>query len=345
MSRSEFEADRNARIQEVIQTYDTKRHNAYDRLVQLMQWVRASRYPNYIKRRIETQIRNGYRAHVDGIIAARNSDIQAIQGEQYVPPPAPGEVAKVMKSGTFVGINYTGSQYALRGCVTDAEKMAQFTQDHGWKTNSSVLLTDDSSIRPTRTNILKEFAALLKNTGENEVSFFYYSGHGSYTADLGNDEATGYDQVLFPIDYNPIVDDELKHVIQANMKSGAGVIMLMDCCFSGTAMDLKYTYVDSLNNGMITENPNAQETPGDIIMISGCHDLQTSAEATIFNVPQGAVTWAFIECIKTSGLTWHQLLIKMRDLLKRFGFTQIPQLTSGRKIDPHSLISKWIQGS
>ena len=65
-------------------------------------------------------------------------------------------------------------------------------------------------------------------------------------------------------------------------------------------------------------------------MISGCNDVQTSMDATINNTNQGAMTWAFLEAFKSEkNITWRNLLIKMRDLLKKSNFTQLPQLTSG----------------
>ena len=65
-------------------------------------------------------------------------------------------------------------------------------------------------------------------------------------------------------------------------------------------------------------------------MISGCSDVQTSSDAYINNKNQGAMTWAFLEAFKSEkNITWRNLLIKMRDLLKKSNFSQLPQLTSG----------------
>ena len=35
---------------------------------------------------------------------------------------------------------------------------------------------------------------------------------------------------------------------------------LFDCCFSGTVLDLKYQYLDSLDNNLSTVNKNETET-------------------------------------------------------------------------------------
>ena len=42
------------------------------------------------------------------------------------------------------------------------------------------------------------------------------------------------------------------------------------------------------------------------------------------------MTWAFLEAFKSEkNITWRNLLIKMRDLLQKSDFEQLPQLTSG----------------
>ena len=65
-------------------------------------------------------------------------------------------------------------------------------------------------------------------------------------------------------------------------------------------------------------------------MISGCTDKQTSADAFINNISQGAMTWSFIESINSnSKLSWKQLIQNMRKLLTNSRYTQIPQLSTG----------------
>ena len=145
--------------------------------------------------------------------------------------------------------------------------------------------------------------------------------------------------MIIPCDLNRIIDDELKNIIQNNLKKGVTLIALFDSCFSGSVLDLKYQYMDSLDKNNFTENINETETTGNIIMISGCNDVQTSSDANINNKNQGAMTWAFLEAFKSEkNITWRNLLIKMRDLLKKSNFTQLPQLTSGSFLNIDSIV-------
>ena len=172
---------------------------------------------------------------------------------------------------------------------------------------------------------------------------FFYSGHGSYTLDRNNDEQDGYDELIIPCDFKGIIDDELKSIIQTNLKENVTLVGLFDSCFSGTVLDLKYQYLDSLNYDKYTENSKQLETKGNVLMISGCTDNQTSADAFFNGKPNGALTWSFLETLnqnknKSTKCKWRDLVKTMRDLLKKSKFSQIPQLSSGQFTDIDSEI-------
>ena len=236
------------------------------------------------------------------------------------------------KNAVVIGINYIGTQKQLKGCINDANSISSLLTSEGF-TNIK-LLTDNTQDKPTKKNIINEFTTLLANANSGDVIFFFYSGHGSYTQDKNNEEFTGYDQMIVPIDLKCIVDDDLKRIINKNLKKNVTLIAMFDSCFSESVLDLKYQYLDSLNNNNFTENNNETDTTGNVIMISGCSDIQTSSDATINGKKQGALTWAFLETFKSkNNLTWKQLLEGMRDLLKSKNFTQIPQLSCGKFIN------------
>jgi hypothetical protein len=53
---------------------------------------------------------------------------------------------------------------------------------------------------------------LVSDANKHDSLFFHYSGHGSQVRDSNGDEADGYDEVIFPLDYaqtGTIIDDEL----------------------------------------------------------------------------------------------------------------------------------------
>jgi hypothetical protein len=227
-----------------------------------------------------------------------------------------------------IGINYVGSSNELAGCINDVNNINNLLKQNGF--NKITTLTDYTNIKPTKNNILSQFTTLLTNANKGDTIFFFYSGHGSNTRDTNGDEVNNVDELLCPVDYNMIVDDELKNIIQTKLKSGVTLIALFDSCFSGSVLDLRYQYMDSLQNNELTENPNEEETTGQVIMISGCSDIETSADAYINNTNCGAMTWSFLQTLQQNkNITWRELALNMRDFLKKSNFTQTPQLTSG----------------
>lgn len=239
------------------------------------------------------------------------------------------------KKALLVGINYLNTPYALSGCIDDTTRMKELLTSHGF--DDFNILTDLTDVKPTKTNILNEFKNLIINAKSGDVLFFYYSGHGSYTYDRNNDETDGRDEMLVSSDLQAVLDDELKSIIQTHLSREITIIGLFDSCHSGTILDLKYNYLDSNNYDKYSENTKVSECEGNVIMISGCMDTQTSAEALIENKSQGAMTWSFIDCInKTPNCSWRELLKTMRDLLKTTGYEQVPQLSTDSFYDVDS---------
>jgi len=239
---------------------------------------------------------------------------------------------KSKKNALLIGINYTGTPNELNGCINDVESLK--TKLKELKFNNINILTDNTSLKPTKTNILLQLQKLLVESNEGDILFFSYSGHGSSTIDRSGDETDGLDELLVPSDLNAISDDLLKSVIKKYIKKNVILYALFDCCHSGTIVDLKYQYYDSVNYDKFTINQKVEEFNNNIIIISGCMDNQTSADAYINKKFQGAMTWSFLEACKNNpNISLNNLLINMRELLKKSDYTQIPQLSSNKKIN------------
>lgn len=71
-----------------------------------------------------------------------------------------------------------------------------------------------------------------------------------------------------------------------------------------------------------------------MFMYSGCRDDQTSADASIQGSRVGAMSWAFLECMKEwgTGQSYLQVLANTRQLLAG-KYSQIPQLSVDMKTD------------
>ena len=143
----------------------------------------------------------------------------------------------------LIGINYTGTEAALRGCHNDVKHMAQWLQAyHGMSPDHIRVLMDTPRLpatdQPTRANIVEALKGLSRNTAAATV-LIHYSGHGGTMPDRNGDEDDGEDSTLIPVDYETagiICDDEFRAIL-----NGFGphqrVIVVGDCCHSGTLCD------------------------------------------------------------------------------------------------------------
>lgn len=80
-------------------------------------------------------------------------------------------------------------------------------------------------------------------------------------------------------------------------------------------------------------------SPADIVMISGCKDNQTSADANEAGSFTGAMSWAFLTAMSQlqpgHAYTYLTLLQTLRVIMSN-KYTQKPQLSSGHQIDTHA---------
>lgn len=290
---------------------------------------------------LATNIRNIQRSRlrnkpalINALISKHNNEVNILRGNLNSATitinnfqPEFTVTKTINKKALLVGINYINTPYELSGCIDDANRMKNLLTEHGF--NSFNILTDLTPLKATKQNILAEFKNMIVNAQSGDILFFYYSGHGSYTYDRNADEADGKDEMIISCDQQGVLDDEFKTILSNYLKRDITIVGLFDSCHSGTMFDLKFNYLDSNNYDKYTENNKVSECNGNVIMISGCMDSQTSAEAFIDNKAQGALTWSFIESInKTPNSSWRELLKSMRDLLKTNSFSQIPQLST-----------------
>jgi hypothetical protein len=227
----------------------------------------------------------------------------------------------------LVGINNYKGDNKLEGCKNDVSNIKKKLLSLGCF-NIKTLLDENA----TYEKILDSLTTMLTDSISSDLIFFHYSGHGGYEIDNSLDEKnTNCDQNIVDVDLKPISDDVLKSIIAKHLKPNVTLVVLVDSCFSGSVLDLRYQYMDTLNNDNYVENMNHSETRGNVIMISGCTDMQKSEDVMINNMFQGAMTWAFLKVLNNSSnkITWRQLIINMRNNLKEKGYSQIPQISSG----------------
>ena len=320
---SELSIYKQNRINELQTIYKSNVASLNSRIVINIRSIQRSRLNARVKQSQINNLIKQYNLNINTLNITLNKNITLIQNF------SPKIISmKGNKKALLIGINYTGTNNELYGCINDVNCIKDRITNNGF--TSINILTDLTSKKATRDNILSEFRNLLASSQSGDLIFFLYSGHGSYTLDRNNDETTDYDQLIVPCDLKPIIDDELKTIIQQNLKPNVTLFAMFDSCFSGSVLDLRYQYMDSLNYDNYSENIKQIDTQGNVFMISGCSDYQTSADSVFNNRANGAMTWSLLEALKQKpNCNWRELVKSMRDLLKTSDYQQIPQFSSG----------------
>jgi hypothetical protein len=259
-----------------------------------------------------------------------------------------------------IGINYYDTQYQLGGCINDVENLHEFlTENFDCSKTQFRHLRDDSkdaSVYPNHQNIMEAFKWLTEGATSKSKLFIHYSGHGAYTRDARKgDETDGQDETICPARGPQIIDDILRKCLVDPLPKDCHLWALFDCCHSGTVLDLKYNYQVKLNprtkDWKILSNNKARQSRAKAVLISGCMDRQTSADAwepdnkTNKGEYQGAMTYSFIKTVKNlikqkSPLKYRKIMKQMCSFLKARGYEQIPQISSGHWMDLEEEIFK-----
>lgn len=151
----------------------------------------------------------------------------------------------------LIGINYTSHrQGQLRGCHNDVHNIQKYIMDVGGveESNITILMDDGEATEPTRENIMQALDELCEKCNPGDTGFVHYSGHGGRIKDETGEDPTGYNSTLVPLDFDKrgvghILDKELYEHLVCNMPKDTSLTCLMDCCHSGTVLDLPYNFV------------------------------------------------------------------------------------------------------
>uniref|UniRef100_A0A7S0YNU0 Peptidase C14 caspase domain-containing protein n=1 Tax=Hemiselmis tepida TaxID=464990 RepID=A0A7S0YNU0_9CRYP len=170
----------------------------------------------------------------------------------------------------YIGINYVGQQGELRGCHNDVEMMKTYIEGkQGFDpSNAKVLMDDGRHESPSHLNILQGFQWLVNGAQSGDSLFMHYSGHGGSMPDDNGDESDGRDETMCPVDYasaGQIRDDVIYEQLVAMLPDGCQLTVVMDCCHSGSILDLPYNFEASDNNLQAASSgamPQSMPNPG-----------------------------------------------------------------------------------
>jgi metacaspase-1 len=260
------------------------------------------------------------------------------------------------KRALLIGINrYRVPGADLRGCVNDVVDMkAALTKYHGFSSRDIAVLTDFAATKKAMQSAIQK---LVGKARRGDVLLVHYSGHGSYVPDENGDETDERDEILCPADLDwrdPLTDDWLRKTIDT-MRSGVSLTVVMDCCHSGSntralprAGEPVSRYLPSPwailraesgrsragRGGRTVRRAASARRKRDVVstrvpelLITGCRDTQTSADAQFGRRFNGALTYHLVAVLKSSKgkITNRELHRRTVEALCR-EFDQVPQL-------------------
>lgn len=239
------------------------------------------------------------------------------------------------KKGLIIGINYTSNNKNnddLKGCVNDLVNLKAFLKTRCFFSKGQIKTLENKEA--SKENIIKEIENLVLYSNINPQSelWFSYSGHG--TSKHSFFEKDNKSEVICPSDYykNGLIDDVwLQNNFIKKLHPKTKLFVLMDCCNSGTNMNLPYCYVN--NKEQEREYNNDNQNLCTVLKLSGCRDDQTSADYYDFSDDeyQGALTNSFLKLNHYN--KFYENISSITNDLKDRNFTQRPVLAFSNKGD------------
>lgn len=265
----------------------------------------------------------------------------------------------------LIGVNrYRVPGADLRGCVNDVKNLRRaLTELCGFTARDVTTLLDAQA---TKKNIQGAVQTLLRGARKGDVLLLHFSGHGSNVPDRDGDEADQRDEILCPYDLDwkaPLTDDWLRRTFD-RLPAGVALTVIMDCCHSGSitravqppdapvvarylpspwdlvaaesGRKLRGTIATTMRSASRVARSRSDVAVVDIgeVLITGCRDTQTSADARIGGDFHGAMTYNLVAALrKAKGrISYRALHGAMLESLARGRFDQVPQL-EGRKVN------------
>jgi hypothetical protein len=244
--------------------------------------------------------------------------------------------SNVLKIAFCIGIDYIGTEYMLQTCGNDMKHIGEFCKTKlGILPANIYFMTDrtnaipswnvNSTYNPTVQQLSKAFFDLLLLIPTNqpcEICWFY-SGHGSYFSSLDSKESDHQDEYIIMKD-GAVKDDVIQSEFLALLPSTCKMFCLFDCCYSGTATDLKYIYNSDQKQSQIDEKYS--KTTAKVVMMSASQDHQV-AYGGISTTDLSVLTKVFLQNF-AKGYSFITLQSQIQNTLTQNFVSQAPVLTA-----------------
>ena len=270
----------------------------------------------------------------------------------------------------LVGIDaYPAPINPLRGCVNDIHRVETMLSERLAPANGEphpfrpLVLTD---ARATRQAIVDGFRQHLSQAGPQDVALFYYSGHGSQAPsppEFWHLEPDRLDETLVCWDSRlpepncwDLADKELAQLISEIAAGGAHVVVVLDCCHSGSGTraaaesevrsrrvptdqrirPIETFLVDAAQAAEFSAGARAAQGGGGWytlprgrhVVLSACSPEEEAKELYLGGEQRGAFSYYLLETLQRAGaaLTYRDLFKRVNALVRANISLQSPQI-------------------
>ncbi|TPX49342.1 hypothetical protein SeMB42_g02636 [Synchytrium endobioticum] len=266
------------------------------------------------------------------------------KGRAMAKPAARG----ARKRALLIGINYTGLPIERAGSTSNVRSVQRFlTARLGYSDapQDMVLLTDDARDRkriPTFANILAGVRWLVDGAAAGDTLYLHFCGRGSrLPREHGDDDDDGgsMEDTLVPVDYQKagqITGNDIDAMLVRGLPPRVHLFACIDCCHSGTMLDLPYVYDKHGRPAQHTPDSVGRSSKAHVVCLSACVEDRDAGDASASG-DSGALTYALLKILgDASRLPSYEDLVKLvRDVLKRKGYKQVPIISAGHALELH----------
>ncbi len=270
----------------------------------------------------------------------------------------------VQRHALLVGIgDYPVAEWQrLEGPAGDVAAMRSILIERGgFQADHVTTLLEEQA---TRSNILAALQRLREDAAPGDLLLFYFAGHGSWLADDNGDELhDGLDETLVPWDAlaadgtrQDLRDDLLRDFVRAANVKTERVVLVFDCCHSGTAVrgggvalrqvpgpaGVAVRGLGDKRESLVAQRSDATGVAAadlDYVALSACRADQAAAELHAdpnSSKRQGLFSWALVQSLAQAGpnATYVELMDNTRWRVHQMHPRQTPVLEGRGKQQP-----------
>jgi len=255
----------------------------------------------------------------------------------------------------------------LDGAVNDATLIYQILKDRfDFLPEDIVFLKNQDA---TRDAILREFQIHLVNAASpNDISLFYFAGHGSQVQNLASDEPDQLDETIVPANsyagVPDIRDKEMARLYRAALRKGVRLTVILDSCHSGGMARGGWNVTGKTRNLLpgsrpVNDPPDRDPVTGmklpdatsmGMLFLAAARKDQPAGETTVMErsadgtekeVAHGAFTAALVRVLESSiaNQSIEQICDRVQAMLASEGRMQLP-ICAGNERDSRGLLGQ-----